>query len=252
MFKEERKNKILDILKEKEYASADFLSKLLYVSLPTVRRDLSELKNDGLIKRCHGGAASLSAEKTGMPIGYRINYSQKEKMIVAKKASELVKKGNVIFIDPSSTVLDMLPFIKDIEDLTIITNSLRVLNYFSDKSDIKVYCTGGSFIKSSMAFAGKRAEEFISDFNIDIFFFSSAAINKKGMITDFSESETSLRKNSMKYAKKTVFLCTGDKFNKDCAYNVCRLSEVDEVICDIEIPLSENKGENIHFKLPSK
>lgn len=211
------------------------LSKILYVSLPTIRRDLAELKEAGLIKRCHGGATSLSAEKTGMPIEYRINYSQKEKMIVAEKASKLVKSGDVIFIDPSSTVLDMLPFIKDTDNLTIITNSLRALNTLSDKANIKLYSTGGNFIKSSMAFAGKRAEEFVSDFNIDTLFFSSAAINEKGMITDYSEQETSFRRAVMKYSKKVVFLCTGDKLGKDCVYNVCRLDEVDEIVCDVKI-----------------
>lgn len=236
MFKEERKNTILDILKEKEYASAELLSKLLYVSLPTVRRDLAELSGEGLIKRCHGGAASLSAEKTGMPIGYRINFGQKEKMIVAEKASKLVKKGDVIFIDPSSTVLDMLPFIKEISELTVVTNSLRALNALCDKPNIRLYSTGGSFVKSSMAFVGKQAMDFISGFNFDLFFFSSAAVNEKGMITDYSEPETLLRKSSLKYAKKTVFLCTSDKFGKNCAYNVCPLSSLDEIICDTQIP----------------
>jgi len=235
MLKEERKNTILDILHEKEYVSADMLSKILYVSLPTIRRDLAELNGAGLIKRCHGGAASLSAEKTGMPIEYRINFSQKEKMVVAEKASKLVKKGDVIFMDPSSTVYDMIPFIKDTENLTVITNSLRVISSLSDRTNIRLYSTGGSFIKSSMAFTGKRAEDFINDFNIDIFFFSSAAINKKGIITDYSEHETQLRRVVMKHSKKNVFLCTGDKFGKDCTYNVCHLEDADEVICDVDI-----------------
>lgn len=236
MFKEERKNQILDILNEREYASAQLLAKTLYVSLPTIRRDLSELSEEGLIKRSHGGAIAVDREKMSIPIEFRVNYSQKEKMFVAKKASEMVKSGDVIFIDPSSTVLDMLHFIKDTENLTIVTNSLRAVNFLADKKNIKLYLTGGNFIKSSMAFAGKRAERFVEDFNFDALFFSSAAVNEKGMVTDYSESETMFRKAVMKCARKKVFLCTGDKLYKDCVYNVCRLSEVDEVFCDRDIP----------------
>ena len=91
MLKKERQQKILDIIKEKQYASVSTLSKLLYASLPTIRRDLTELQKNGLITRSHGGAMILSDGSYQIPLDFRIGRNTHEKIEIIEPLRDLFK-----------------------------------------------------------------------------------------------------------------------------------------------------------------
>ena len=113
MLKEERYDKILEILEKETYASAQKLSTMLYTSLPTIRRDLSELQKRGLIIRSHGGARKGNTERNVLPIDFRktVNYSTKREL--CKIASNLINNDDIIFIDASTTSFQIADFISD-------------------------------------------------------------------------------------------------------------------------------------------
>ena len=101
MLKGERHDKILEMLDAESYTSAESLAKSLFVSMPTIRRDLSELADKGMLIRSHGGAKRLDAEHSVMPIDLRETYCRAEKRKICAKAASMIKDGNVIFIDAS-------------------------------------------------------------------------------------------------------------------------------------------------------
>ena len=111
MLKEERYDKILEILKAENYVSAKYLAKTLFVSLPTIRRDLSALDKRGLIIRSHGGAKKLGEEKVVTPVEFRKTLNFKEKRKLCERASRFIGDDYIVFIDASTTTLQMTDFI---------------------------------------------------------------------------------------------------------------------------------------------
>ena len=229
MLKEERYDQILAILEKEQYVSAAKLSKMLYVSLPTVRRDLTELARRNQIVRSHGGAKKIQAEHVVAPLDFRKTIHAAEKRALCRRAAELVNDNDIIFIDASTTTLQMADFLGDKKGLTVITNGIPIATMLVQKG-IKTYCTGGEIFENSMAHFGSFAEEFIQRFNIDKLFFSCHGVNDKGMLTDPSLPETQIRKVAINQSNKTVFLCDETKFSLSTPYNLISIQTIDYVI----------------------
>lgn len=229
MLKEERYDKILDILEKERYVSASKLSKMLYVSMPTIRRDLAELVRRRQIIRSHGGAKIIQSEHVVAPLDFRKTVNSTEKRALCRKASTMVEDNDIIFIDSSTTTLQMADFLSDKKGITVITNGIPLATMLVQKG-IKTYCTGGEIFENSLAHFGSFAEEFIQRFNIDVLIFSCHGVNEKGMLTDPSLPETQIRKVAINHSKKTVFLCDETKFSLSTPYNLVPIGTLDYVI----------------------
>lgn len=233
MLKEERYEKILDILDEEKFISATELSKRLYVSLPTIRRDLAELQKKNQILRSHGGARKLHIDNMQMPVEFRKTLKSSEKREMCRVASELIHDNDTIFIDASTSTFQIVNFLSERKGITVLTNSIPLSILLAQKG-IPSYCTGGETQVVSSAYAGSLAEDFIKKFNIDIMFISSSGINENGMINDISLSETQLRKTVINQSKKVVFLCDGTKLNLSAPFNLIPIQSVDFFITNDE------------------
>lgn len=229
MFKSERQQRIIALLKEQEYMGVGELGRLLYVSEPTIRRDLSALEKEGIIRRSHGGAILLRDEIT-RPLAFRREMMQKEKRKIARAAAEIIPDGSVIFIDGSTTACHLIPFLRG-RAVTVITNGLAALDLLQELK-IPAKCIGGDLIHSSMCFAGRSAEEYVGSIYADFLFFSVSCLNEKGEITDYSEEETHLRKIMLKRAAKRILLLDHSKFQKNATFRLCTLADIDSIITD--------------------
>lgn len=233
MLKEERYDKILALLEEEQYISAQRLSQTLFVSLPTVRRDLAELQRRNQIVRSHGGAKKIQGEHTVAPLNFRRTVNALSKRALCRAAAELVQDNDIIFIDSSTTTLQMADFLGEKKGITVITNGIPLATALVKKG-IKTYCTGGEIFENSLAHFGSFAEDFIQRFNIDTLFFSCHGVNGQGMLTDPSLPETQIRKTAIHQSKKTVFLCDETKFSLSTPYNLVSIDAMDFVITDTE------------------
>lgn len=229
MIKEERYDKILAILEEEQYISAAKLSKILYVSLPTIRRDLTELVRRHQIIRSHGGAKKIHSEHIVTPLNFRKTVHSAEKRALCRRAASLVNDNDIIFIDSSTTTLQMADFLSEKKGITVITNGIPIATLLVKKG-IKTYCTGGEIFENSMAHFGSFAEDFIQRFNIDTLFFSCHGVSEKGMLTDPSLPETQIRKVAINQSKKTVFLCDETKLSLSTPYNLVPIQTLDHII----------------------
>ncbi|MBQ8881139.1 MAG: DeoR/GlpR transcriptional regulator [Oscillospiraceae bacterium] len=233
MLKEERYDKILAILEEEQYISATRLSQMLYVSLPTIRRDLAELQRRNQIVRSHGGAKKIHSEHIVAPLNFRRTVNAVSKRALCRAAAELVGDNEIIFVDSSTTTLQMADFLGEKKGITVITNGIPLATLLVKKG-IKTYCTGGEIFENSLAHFGSFAEEFIQRFNIDTLFFSCHGVNERGLLTDPSLPETQIRKVAIHQSKKTVFLCDETKFSLSTPYNLVPIQTLDCVITDTE------------------
>lgn len=231
MIKNERHTQILQILSDEGYADVNYLSKVLYASCPTIRRDLTLLEKDGYISRNHGGAILNKDKLHNNPLNFRRDVRNQEKANICKLASTLISKGNLIFIDDSSTAYHLAKYIKDIEDLTVVTNGFAICNELL-ANNINTISTGGRLVKKSQAFVGMLAQQTANSFNADIMFFSSAALDDEGIISDYSEEESSLRKTMAARSKKIAFLCDSDKFHTSSELRLFSLKNIDYIITD--------------------
>lgn len=243
MLKEERFQLLLKILEEKEFCTVAYLSAQLNVSMPTIRRDLTELANRNLIIRSHGGAMHIPREDVTSPVDFRKTTHYREKASLARTAVKLIPSNAVIFIDASTTAGSIIEHLKGRQDLIIITNSLITAAYLKNLG-VRTYCLGGEVIGSSSAVGGALALETAASFNIDIMFFSATGINDRGFIVDTSEEETELRAELLKNAATSVFLCDASKYGKNATYNLASLGDVSYLITNTPPPA--------HYPRPKK
>ena len=141
----------------------------------------------------------------------------------------MINEKDIIFIDSSTTTLQLEEFIDSKSMVTVITNGMALATILAKKG-IKTYCTGGEIFENSLANFGGFAEEFIQRFNFDKMFFSCLGVNEKGMLTDPSLPETQIRKTAIAQSKKTVFLCDESKLEHSAPFNLVPIQKIDCII----------------------
>ena len=229
MYNLERQEQIMRILEKSRSISVAKLAQLLYVSQPTVRRDLSILEEQGKVQRTHGGVVLRKVSDAEIPLMFREDQNNVSKKIIAEKAAKLIHNGDVIFLDASSTVSYLIPYIEKFQDIIVVTNSPKTSIRLGEKG-IKNYCTGGQLLMHSIAYVGSAAEKFIADINANLFFFSSRGYTEGGMITDSSEHEVIIKKAMLKNAEKSYYLCDTSKKGKKYAFNICAIKDIAGII----------------------
>lgn len=232
MLKSERQEMILELLQECKYITTEELAKKTFASYSSVRRDLEELENSGLINRSYGKVELANRNSLLISYPMRINKNSAQKNIIAKKAAALIKEGDTIFIDPSSSCSFFAKELFHIKGITIITNNVEVIGFMS-QSNIDVICSGGSQTSPNRyALVGPIAEKAFENIHADWVVFSARSLTKDGQIYDVHYNETALRKVMLENADKKMFLCDSSKLGTNSTYYQCSLADIDYMVCD--------------------
>ena len=228
---QERVKSILEILIEKKKVTVKDLSLRLFASESSIRRDLCSLEQQGLIKRTHGGAVLDENALSEIKIPFLIRELEKsdEKIVIARKATELIPDHSVLFLDASTSAYSMIPFLTEKRDLLVITNGLKALTKLSE-NHIRCIGTGGDVIHSCLAFAGEDAHKTIERYNADFCFFSCRGLSADGMLTDISQAEDIVRQKMIEHSKASYMLCTSDKQNKIYYHNLCSREQISGIL----------------------
>lgn len=232
MLQIERFKQIRELLEQTPALRIGQIAKLLYVSEATVRRDVASMEKEGLLKRVYGG---VTLNKEEMPLAMRSFEHASEKDEIGRKAAELVKDGQTIFIDSSSTALHMIPYIKQRSGMTVISNSQKVIDVLAFTNN-DLILTGGELIPRNLAYVGELACRALDMYRPELVFFSSQGIDIHGEITDVSLRETALRRAAIKRGIQTVFLCDSSKAGRVYTHHVCYKSEITRIITDSHFP----------------
>ena len=231
----ERKERILEYLSHHPSATVRELAGELFISEASVRRDLSALEQEGLIVRHYGGVM-LSGNRNGVvPVSLRDGENSSVKEDIARRAAALIRDGDVVMMDASSTVRRMLRYLNDRRDVTIITNNLQIFSECRNPS-IRLYSTGGMYSSENHALIGAEAERALLDFSADAVFFSSQGISEDGEITDASEAETALRRVMLARSRRRYFLCDSSKIGVRRLFSLCHKDDLTDVIGDCPFP----------------
>ena len=216
------------LLKKKSVRVSDLAAEL-YVSQPTVRRDLCLLEGQGALLRTHGGAVLCQVSDREIPLMLREEQNNLSKRIIAERAAAHLFDGAVIFLDASSTVSYLVPHLEKIKEAIVITNSPKTSMRLGE-AGVKSYCTGGLLLGHSVAYVGSDAERFVSGINADLFFFSSRGYVEGDVITDSSFEEASIRRAMLKQSRTAIYLADRSKRGGRYAYNICTARDVAAMI----------------------
>ena len=235
MMVSERHIRIVEELKRSPEISVKALSEKLFVSEPTVRRDLTELHNKGIITKVYGGAIlNTEAAYREIPFFIRENEKSSTKVEIGRRAAELVEDGMVVMLDGSTSAYYMVPYLARRNNLTVITSGAKTAVALAE-ANIRTFCTGGQMIIHSFSYVGEQAEAFVRNINADILFFSCHGLDNRGRMTDNAIEEANLRKIMFDHSSKKILLCDSSKLGKTYFYNMGNVSDIDAVISDVEV-----------------
>lgn len=233
----ERQKKILEILKREGSVMVSKLSAELSVTDETVRRDLEKLEAKEMLRRTHGGALPLEGGSYEPSLEKRKNLNVDSKKAIANKAACFIASGDSVFLDASTTTFYMAREIKDMKNVTVITNSIRVINELSGASGIKVIAVGG-MVSNNQSLVGAGAESYIEDhYFADKMFFSSRGIDSKIGIMEGNDDEGHIKQKMLKNSHSHYYLCDKSKVGKVGHMKLATFDEIDYLVTDAKLPL---------------
>ncbi|MFD6508179.1 DeoR/GlpR family DNA-binding transcription regulator [Bacillus sp. NPDC060175] len=232
MFTEERRENILELLKKDGRVIAKDLAERFDMSIDSIRRDLSIMEKDGLLKRTHGGAIELARVRNlAAEPSKRYSEGTIYEEAIAKMAASYIKEGDSIFIGGASIHYAMLKYLPEIS-FTVITNSIEIASQLREDKDVDTYLIGGK-VKPSGNITDTLASESISSFTIDIYFSTGGGISLNGISTSTPEV-AHFGKTVSKIARRNICLAPHNKLGIDCFIKGESLKEIDLIITDEE------------------
>lgn len=228
-----RQQEIITILKTANKAvPVKELCDTLFASESSIRRDLQKLEKQGLIKRSYGNAELAVNFSSIVTFSHRTQQNVQAKKEIAIKAASLIKDGNILFLDQSSTSLYLANEIAQRSGLTVVTNNTEIMICLAN-SKLKVISCGGYLSTDNRnCLIGDDARQTFENFYADIAFFSTKSISSDGIISDCSREEVSIRNTMLKQASKKVFLCDSTKFDTLSPCRQCTLADVNYFVSE--------------------
>ncbi len=226
-----RKSKIKDIILEKKSVIVSELAQKFCVTEETIRRDLKTLEDEGFLTRTYGGAFIQEGVQNEVNLSLRETVYIDSKKAIAKKCAEIIHNGDSIFLDCSTTALFIAKAIQDMR-ITVLTNSLKIINLLSESQNIRLISIGGLYNSDNMSFIGRGALSSLENYFVDITFMSCRTLSREHGITDSNEAMSELRQKMLRRSNKTFIVADYSKFDKTSFIHICDFKEVDGVITD--------------------
>lgn len=243
MYSIERKSEIITLLEQFGKVDVKDLAEKFCISKETIRRDLGELEKDGIVKRTHGGAVFVNANAGGgqeYPVAVRGMKRFAEKNSICKAAAAFIKDGDTIFVDNSSTTVYLTKYIPVDLQVTIVTNSIKLLlESVNNSHPNHLYiCLGGIFKDSNLSLYGNIALKNAGEFYPSKAFLSCAGISPVNKLADASLHEVDTKRLMIERAQQVFVLADHTKFEKVGSIFLSDFASVDTIITDSKTDLS--------------
>ncbi len=234
MFATERQKGIHLYLVKHHMATIRDLAKEFDVSETTIRRDLEVMEKSGLIKKTFGGAIAVDGSVTYPPYQMREKGQSDVKRSLGALACKLIRDGELLFLDSSSTVNGMVGNSRfyEREHLVVISSNIKTAMQLSSHGNITVYCTGGVMRVNTNSMVGAHTERFYDNFYADIAFVSCSGLDLSLGITEASEDEAQIKRKIYSRARKIALICDASKIGKSYSSFVADISRIDFLITD--------------------
>lgn len=235
MFALERQKKILELLQEEGAVTVSKLSEILSVTEETIRRDLEKLEKQESLRRTHGGAVPIDESTYELSLEKRKSKNIEAKQKLAEVALSHIASGDTIFLDASTTTFFIAKGLKKRKNITVITNSLRVVAELCGNSDIKTIAVGG-IVSENQSFIGSHAENNIEDnYVANKMFFSSKGVTADAGILESNERESGIKQKMLANSATKYYISDSSKVGKIGFVKLASFEEIDYFITECEL-----------------
>jgi DeoR family transcriptional regulator of aga operon len=229
---EERRTQILQIVRSAGRAKVNELSQLFNASAVTIRHDLNELHQRGLVVRSHGGAMLPDTILREPPVLERLKEHSAEKQRIGARAATLINDGETIILDSGTTTLEIARHLKKKQELHVITNGVNIAAELLDARAVQTFIIGGTVRGESASISGRFSEEMFNQFSADKLFLSGAGCDLEFGVSGANLEETMVNRAMLRISREIILVADASKFSKRSMTRIVPFSEIDTVISD--------------------
>ena len=201
------------------------------VSKNTIRRDIADLEEKGIIEKVYGGIVlAETSEGAPEPFAFREARNLAAKELIGRLAAAQVNDGDVIYIDSGTTTVHMIPYLVERRRLTIVTASVHVINMAASHNRLNVISTGGTFYAPSMAFVGPQTIECLHRYNVTKAFLASTGLSIEHGATNTSPLECEIKQCVMGKNCPHFLLVDNSKFDQATLMSYTALTDLDGLV----------------------
>jgi DeoR family transcriptional regulator of aga operon len=235
MMAEERRTQILQIVRSAGRVRVNGLASRFNTSAVTIRSDLNELHQRGLVLRSHGGAVLPDTILRESPVHERLKAHSDEKRRIGAMAATLINNGETIILDSGTTTLEIARQIKKKSGLQVITNGVNIAAELLDARDVQVFIVGGTVRGESASISGHFTEEMFEQFSADKLFLSGAGCDLDFGISGANLEETMVNRAMIRIAREIILVADSSKFSKRSMSRIAPFSQIDTVISNTSL-----------------
>jgi DeoR/GlpR family transcriptional regulator of sugar metabolism len=228
-FAEERRARLLEILRQRGRMEVLALAQTFGVSEHTIRRDLNQLHAQGVLQKTHGGAVMLDSARLGFEA--RSALLEQAKDGIGKAAAALIEPGSTVILDAGSTTL-ALARVLTARPLSVVTNSLDIAALFDRDPTVQLVLTGGTWVPDARALRGTAARELVAVCRADWAVLGACAIDVRAGVTASDEDDAALKRAMVASASRTMVLADHSKQGNVAPFHVAAWSQVSLFLTD--------------------
>jgi DeoR/GlpR family transcriptional regulator of sugar metabolism len=236
LFPEERYRHILTALDQTGRISVEELSRKFGISQVTIRSDLQYLASQKLLVRTHGGAIQIPSDDEELNFSSRIELHSPEKDQIGRAAAAMVRDGEVIALDASTTALAIASHLLEKSDLTIVTNGLALANRMLQVPGITLYLVGGFLRRDALSLVDSTCLDLLPDLNIHRYFFSAHGLTIADGLTEMSAQEGLTKERFIRHARQVVAVMDSSKIGRTSLHAFAALRNIHSIITNADAP----------------
>ncbi|MEM9263531.1 MAG: DeoR/GlpR family DNA-binding transcription regulator [Pseudomonadota bacterium] len=249
-----RQLKIVELARMQGRVDVDDLAESFNVTKQTIRRDLNELCDTGVLNRFHGGAVPPSG---AVNVAYeaRRRSAPDEKSAIGAVAANLVPDGASLLINIGTTTEQVAAALRQRQGLMVITNNINVANILQGHEDNEIIIAAGVLRHSDGGIVGEQTVEFIRQFKVDYAIIGASAIDADGSLLDYDYREVSVSRTIISSARKSILVADGSKFERTAPVRIGHLSDLDHFVTNSKPPTKIRKiceEANVGIHLPPR
>ncbi|KAF1054432.1 MAG: Glycerol-3-phosphate regulon repressor [Stenotrophomonas maltophilia] len=225
-----RQQRILEVVRDHGYLSIEELARQFAVTPQTIRRDINQLAERGLLRRYHGGAAwDSSIQNTAY--NTRADQMREEKQRIAEAVAARIPDDASLFINIGTTTEAIARALLSHRNLKVITNNLHVAAILAGKADFEVLVAGGT-VRGDGGVVGQAAVDFIQQFRVDFAVVGISGIDDDGSLLDFDDQEVRVSRALIDNARQVFLAADSSKFGRNAVVRLGSLALIDRLFTD--------------------
>jgi DeoR family transcriptional regulator of aga operon len=231
----ERQKQILSLLSHQRGLRISEIVKRFSISEATARRDLESLAQQGKAQRVHGGVIAVEQAPPELPILEREGEQSNEKARIGRVTADLVADRETIFLGSGTTVLEVARNLRNRKNLTVITNSLPVLNMLAGTMGITVISLGGMLRESELSFIGHITEQALAEVRVDKVIMGTRGVSLEHGLTNDYLQETLTDRAILKIGREIIIVADHTKVNRVSTVLLAPLKSLHKLVTDVKV-----------------